>query len=282
MKSDEGDERIMLTDIQKSADERGIDIQHVGIKDAHLPFRIKTKTGGFQQVVASVLFTVSLPRQYKGTHMSRFLEILQRWCDEPVAEEEMEAMLQEALLCLEAETAKLRLSFKYFVEKMAPQSGRKSVLDLDCFFEGEKRAGEPMAFRLGVTVPATSLCPCSKAISRYGAHNQRSLLQAVVEFKPPAACIFIEDLAALMEAQASCPIYPLLKREDEKHVTEKAYEQPKFVEDILRDIVLALRPLPGLFHFSVACENFESIHNHSAYASHEEYCGQDSTHHSNR
>lgn len=261
----------MMKDIQKSADMRGIDIQHVGIKDAHLPFRIKTKAGDFQQVTARIRFTVSLPKEYKGTHMSRFLEILQQWCDKPVAEEEMEAMLQDALHRLEAETAKLRLSFKYFIEKEAPASGKKSVLDLDCFFEGEKRAGEAMSFRLGVTVPATSLCPCSKAISRYGAHNQRSLLQAVVEFKPPAPCIFIEDLAALMEEQASCPIYPLLKREDEKYVTEKAYEQPKFVEDILRDLVLALRPLPGLFWFSLSCENFESIHNHSAYASHEEY-----------
>ena len=264
-------EETMMKDIQKSADMRGIDIQHVGIKDAHLPFRIKTKAGDFQQVTARIRFTVSLPKEYKGTHMSRFLEILQQWCDKPVAEEEMEAMLQEALHRLEAETAKLRLSFKYFIEKEAPASGKKSVLDLDCFFEGEKRAGEAMSFRLGVTVPATSLCPCSKAISRYGAHNQRSLLQAVVEFKPPAPCIFIEDLAALMEEQASCPIYPLLKREDEKYVTEKAYEQPKFVEDILRDLVLALRPLPGLFWFSLSCENFESIHNHSAYASHEEY-----------
>ena len=267
------DEKIMLKDIQKSADERGIDIQHVGIKDACLPFRIKTKAGDFQQVVAHVLFTVSLPKEYKGTHMSRFLEILQRWCDKPVAEEEMEAMLQDALNRLEAETAKLRLSFKYFVEKEAPKSKRTSVLDLDCFFEGEKRIGAPMAFRLGVTVPATSLCPCSKAIANYGAHNQRSLLQTVVEFRPSAPCIFIEDLAALMEAQASCPIYPLLKREDEKYVTEKAYEQPKFVEDILRDVVLALRSLPEIFWFSIACENFESIHNHSAYASHEEYVG---------
>ena len=147
------------------------------------------------------------------------------------------------------------------------------MLDLDCFFEGEKRIGTPLAFRLGVTVPATSLCPCSKAIANYGAHNQRSLLQTVVEFRPSAPCIFIEDLAALMEAQASCPIYPLLKREDEKYVTEKAYEQPKFVEDILRDVVLALRSLPEIFWFSIACENFESIHNHSAYASHEEYVG---------
>ena len=263
----------MLKDIQKNADERGIDIQHVGIKDAHLPFRVKEKCGGFQEVLACIRFTVSLPKEYKGTHMSRFLEILHRWCDKPVAEEEMEEMLEEALVRLEAQTAKLRLSFKYFIAKRAPVSGKKSVLDLDCFFEGEKKSGEPMAFRLGITVPATSLCPCSKAISRYGAHNQRSLLQVVVEFRPSAACIFIEDLAALVEDQASCSIYPLLKREDEKYVTEKAYDRPKFVEDILRDIVLVLRPLQGLHWFSVVCENFESIHNHSAYASHEEFVG---------
>ena len=116
-------EETMMKDIQKSADMRGIDIQHVGIKDAHLPFRIKTKAGDFQQVTARILFTVSLPKEYKGTHMSRFLEILQQWCDKPVAEEEMEAMLQDALHRLEAETAKLRLSFKYFIEKEAPASG---------------------------------------------------------------------------------------------------------------------------------------------------------------
>ena len=149
-------------------------------------------------------------------------------------------------------------------------SGRSSVLDLNCFFRGEKRQGEAMQFTLGVEVPYTSLCPCSKEISRYGAHNQRGLMRVQVRFADGVDCIYIEDIAKLMEQQASCPVYPLLKREDEKFVTETAYEHPKFVEDILRDLVLMLRGLDGMAWFSIECENFESIHNHNAYASHEE------------
>ena len=161
--------------------------------------------------------------------------------------------------------------FKYFIDKKAPVSGRKSVLDLNCFFLGEKQRGEAMRFTLGVEVPFTSLCPCSKEISRYGAHNQRGLMRVAVRFSEGEECIYIEDLARRMEQQASCPIFPLLKREDEKYVTETAYENPKFVEDILRDLVLMLRGLNGIEWFSIECENFESIHNHSAFASHEEF-----------
>lgn len=260
-----------MKDVQNSSDQRGIAIQRVGINDAHLPFLIKTQDGGFQQVLARIKFTVSLPMEYKGTHMSRFLEILNKWSQKPVAEEEMEAILAEALEKLEAHSAELKIDFKYFINKTAPVSGHKSVLDLNCFFHGEKQRGEAMRFKLGVEVPFTSLCPCSKEISRYGAHNQRGLMRVEVRFAAGAECIYIEDLADQMEQQASCPIYPLLKREDEKYVTETAYENPKFVEDILRDLVLSLRELKGIEWFSIECENFESIHNHSAYASHEEF-----------
>ena len=263
-----------MKDVQNSSDERGIAIQRVGINDAHLPFLIKTQDGGFQQVLARIKFTVSLPMEYKGTHMSRFLEILNKWSQKPVAEEEMEAILAEALEKLEARSAELKIDFKYFIDKKAPVSGRKSVLDLNCFFLGEKQRGEAMRFTLGVEVPFTSLCPCSKEISRYGAHNQRGLMRVAVRFSEGEECIYIEDLARRMEQQASCPIFPLLKREDEKYVTETAYENPKFVEDILRDGVLALRKLQGLYWFSLECENFESIHNHSAYAQHEEITGE--------
>ena len=264
-------ERIPMQDVQSREDQRGIPIQRVGIKDAHLPFLIKTQGGGFQQVLANIQFTVSLPMEYKGTHMSRFLEILNQWSRKPVAEEEMEAILTEALDKLEAKSAVLHIAFKYFIDKKAPVSGRTSVLDLDCFFQGEKKRGKPMKFTLGVTVPYTALCPCSKEISRYGAHNQRGITQTQVRFAAGMDCIYIEELARLLEQQASCPVYPLLKREDEKFVTETAYEHPKFVEDILRDVVLVLRGIPGMEWFSVACENFESIHNHNAYASHEEW-----------
>ena len=259
-----------MKDIQQTVDVRGIAIQRVGVKDVHLPFRIKTLAGGEQQVLATIEFTVSLPQEYKGTHMSRFLEILSRWQDQPVAEPEMEAILEEGLEKLEAETANLHIAFTYFVEKRAPVSGMTSVLDLACYFHGRKRRGEAMAFRLGVTVPATSLCPCSKEISLYGAHNQRSRLAVAVEFNRDTSCIYIEDLAELIEDEASSPVYPILKRVDEKYVTEYAYDHPKFVEDILRDLVLRMRALEGIAYFSVDCENFESIHNHNAFASHEE------------
>ena len=259
-----------MQDVQNRQDKRGIAIQKVGIKEAHLPFLIKTKEGGYQQVLATVRFTVALPSQYKGTHMSRFLEILMPWSKKPLAETEMEAMLSEALERLEAHSAEVELSFKYFVDKVAPVSHRTSVLDLDCCFTGRKEKNKPMEFQLGVEVPFTSLCPCSKEISSYGAHNQRSVARIQLRFKDGYDCIYIEDLAELVEKQGSSPIYPLLKREDEKFVTEAAYENPKFVEDILRDTVLVLRDIEGLGWFSVECENYESIHNHSAYAAHEE------------
>lgn len=261
----------MMRDVQSSLDERGIAIQRVGVSDVHLPFLIKTKEGDFQPVLANIRFTVALPKEYKGTHMSRFIEILAPWSRKPLAEEEMEAMLGEALERLQAESAALRLSFKYFVNKRAPVSQLSSCLDFDCFFLGEKRRGEAMVFSLGVTVPFTTLCPCSKEISVCGAHNQRSVTRAVVRFRPEVPCIYIEDLAALLEAQASSPLYGILKREDEKYVTEAAYQNPKFVEDVLRDSVLALRKLEGLAWFSLECENFESIHHHNAFAAHEEF-----------
>jgi GTP cyclohydrolase IB len=260
-----------LKDVQNSLDRRGIAIQKVGINDAHLPFLIKTQDEGFQQVLARIKFTVSLPMEYKGTHMSRFLEILDQWSRKPVAETEMDAILTEAMDKLEAQSSELSISFKYFIEKIAPVSGKKSVLDLNCSFYGIKKRHGIMDFVLGVEVPFTSLCPCSKEISRYGAHNQRGLMRVQLRFDNKTECIYIEELAKLMEAQASCPVYPLLKREDEKFVTEKAYDNPKFVEDILRDLVLALRGLSGIEWFSIECENFESIHNHNAYASHEEF-----------
>jgi len=259
-----------MQDVQNRSDSRGIAIQQVGVNQVRLPFLIKTKSGGFQQVLAEIRFTVALPQEFKGTHMSRFLEILLPWSEQPLAEPEMQNMLQEALDRLEARSASLRLDFKYFVDKEAPVSKRRSVLDLECFFEGRLERGKPLDFRLGVEVPFTSLCPCSKEISAYGAHNQRSVSRIIVRFHDGFECIWIEDLAELVEKQASSPIYPLLKREDEQYVTEHAYENPKFVEDILRDTVLALRKLPGIAWFSVACENFESIHHHNAFASHEE------------
>lgn len=259
-----------MKDVQNSSDERGIAIQKVGIKDVHLPFFIKTKANSFQPVLAKIKFTVDLPMEYKGTHMSRFIELLSDWSQKPIGNQEMEHILEDAMEKLDAESAYLRMEFKYFIDKVAPVSGRKSVLDLDCCFIAKKKHNAPIDFTLGVNIPFTSLCPCSKEISRYGAHNQRGLMRVKVKYGVDHA-LSIEDLAAIMEAQASCPIYPLLKREDEKYVTEKAYENPKFVEDILRDLVIALRKIRYITWFDIECENYESIHNHSAYASHVEF-----------
>lgn len=260
-----------MKDVQSRFDERGIAIQKVGINDVHLPFFIKTKDSSFQSVLAKIKFTVDLPMEYKGTHMSRFLEILSEWSKKPIGSQEMNQILDEALAKLDAQSAYLKINFKYFIDKIAPISKRQSVLDLDCSFIANKIQGDHMEFTMAINVPFTSLCPCSKEISKYGAHNQRGLMRVKVKFGSDKQSISIEDLAAIMEQQASCPIYPLLKREDEKYVTETAYENPKFVEDILRDLVIALRQIKGVSWFSIECENYESIHNHSAYASHVEF-----------
>lgn len=258
-----------MRDIQNQADERGVPIQKVGVNDVHLPFQIKIKDGSFQSVLALIRLTVDLPQEYKGTHMSRFIEVLNDWRQKPVSNREMEAMLRDIMGRLGAKRSHIEIRFKYFIEKKAPVSGLSSLLDYDCVFEGNLEAEKSLDFVLGLTVPFTSLCPCSREISDYGAHNQRGMMKVRIKY-PPGRFIWIEDLARLMEAQGSSPVYPLLKREDEKYVTEGAYDNPKFVEDVLRDLVLALRKLDGVAWFEVECETFESIHNHSAYAFHVE------------
>lgn len=258
-----------MKDVQNLSDERGIAIQKVGVSEVHLPFLIKTKAGSFQSVLANIKLTVDLPEEYKGTHMSRFIEVLSDWSQKPVSYREMESILNDLTGRLNAQRAAIDIAFKYFIGKTAPVSGMKSLLDYDCLFSGSLVRGQQLDFMLGLKVPFTSLCPCSKEISRYGAHNQRGLMRVRVKHLP-GRFIWIEDLAQLMESQGSAPVYSLLKREDEKYLTEQAYENPKFVEDILRDLVLALRGLDGIAWFEVECENYESIHNHSAYAAHVE------------
>ena len=245
--------------------------QRVGISDVYLPLQIKQEQHS-QPVMARLKFTVDLPMEYKGTHMSRFQEILTKWHTNPIGQAEIGNILDEAITKLSSNSAHLSMSFKYFIEKTAPVSGKKSLLDLDCKVSAVKTASKnSMPFTLAIKIPVTSLCPCSKEISAYGAHNQRSIISVKINYDGKKTAINIKDIVSLIEAQASCPLYPLLKREDEKYVTEKAYENPKFVEDILRDCVLALRTLDDIHYFSVECENFESIHNHNAYASHVEY-----------
>lgn len=258
-----------MRDVQNFRDERGIAIQRVGVTDVHLPFQIRVKAGGVQSVLARIRLTVDLPSEYKGTHMSRFIETLSVWSQKVVSYAELEQLLTEVLARLNAKRADIDLEFKYFINKTAPVSKLTSVLDLDCLFTGSLSNNERLDFTLGLVVPFTSLCPCSKEISECGAHNQRGLIRVRIKQRP-GCFMWIEDVAALLEQQGSCQVYPLLKRDDEKFVTEAAYNNPKFVEDVLRDVVLALRGINGIIWFAAECETFESIHNHNAFAYHEE------------
>jgi len=257
-----------LKDIQNSKDDRGIDIQSVGVRDVEIPLIIQRKNDKEQVVSAKAKMSVSLPKEYRGTHMSRFIEILCEWGQKNLLGVDIEGCLQEMRRRLEAKSAKVKFEFKYFIEKKAPVSGLSSPTGYKCSFEGILKEDD-YKFILGVDVPVTTLCPCSKEISDYGAHNQRTIIKTRISYNPHTI-IWIEDLVEILEKCGSCPIYPLLKREDEKFVTEQAYNNPKFVEDILRDVISEIRKLPQVRWFEVDCEAHESIHNHSAWAHHEE------------
>ncbi|MGE5529063.1 MAG: GTP cyclohydrolase FolE2 [Patescibacteria group bacterium] len=257
-----------MLDVQAAPDGRGIDVQRVGLKGVHLPCLIRTMDGGYQQVLGRITLSVELPKEYRGTHMSRFMEVLLAWSQQPISGRELKLILNELAARLAAPAADIALRFRYFLPKKAPVTG--SVSHLDYVVETYGRLAESTYdYVLGVEVPVLSLCPCSKEISSFGAHNQRAVIRARVRCFP-RKFVWIEELIALLESQGSCPIYPLLKREDERHVTEQSYEHPKFVEDIVRDTVLALRAEPKVRWFAVECESYESIHNHSAFAAHEE------------
>lgn len=259
-----------MTDVQNQPDKRGIKITRTGITELHLPFFISdgNKT---QQVLVKVRFTVALADNLRGTHMSRFTQILMNWTKRPIKISDVEKILLDALEKISTDFAAITLAFKFFVEKISPVSKKSSLSDVDCEFSGELQRGSRMNFTLGLTVPFISLCPCSKEISDFGAHNQRSICRVKLTFKD-VNDVSIEKFVRLIEAQGSSEIFPLLKREDEKFITESAYQNPKFVEDILRDVVIALRGMGNLSAFYVECENFESIHNHNAFAAHEEKC----------
>lgn len=253
-----------MRDVAKSRDKRGVSIQRVGIKDLHLPLLIKQKDNGFQSVLASVTLGVELPKHYRGTHMSRLVETVFKWSQKPLGGHDVKLILQQVRERLNASRAHIQVKFKYFLEKLAPVSGSISALDYDCEFDGSlSDAG--FDFILGVEVPVTTVCPCSKSISEKGAHGQRGVIRAKIRYARCAFC-WIEDLVARLEKVGSCDIYPLLKRQDEKYITEKSFDSPKFVEDVLRDAIIALRSDPNVLWYELECENFESIHNHSAYA----------------
>ncbi|MDM8565143.1 GTP cyclohydrolase FolE2 [Candidatus Halobeggiatoa sp. HSG11] len=251
----------VMPDVQGSADVRNIAIDKVGIKDIKYPVRVKDRSGREQHTIANFNMYVNLPHNFKGTHMSRFVEILNEH-EYEITVESFKKMLSEMTGRLEAESGHIEMTFTYFIRKSAPISEVKSLLDYEVTFIGKLVDGVPV-ITLKVIIPATSLCPCSKQISDFGAHNQRSHITIMVETN---GFLWIEDIIDLAEKQASSELYGLLKRPDEKHVTERAYNNPKFVEDIVRDIAAKLNKDKRVSSYSVESENFESIHNHSAYA----------------
>ena len=253
---------IHIPDVQNSVDTRRLAINKVGIKDIRHPVKVRDRSGGEQHTIAMFNMYVSLPHNFKGTHMSRFVEILNVPGRE-ISVDSFKDILTEMTGRLEAGAGHIEMTFTYFVTKAAPVSGVESLMDYEVTFAGEIRDGRS-AMNLKVVVPVTSLCPCSKKISKYGAHNQRS--HVTVNVRTRGGFIWIEDLIDLVEKEASCELYGLLKRPDEKYVTERAYENPKFVEDMVRDIAAKLNRDERVAAYAVESENFESIHNHSAYA----------------
>ncbi len=250
-----------VADIQSEYDHRQIEISKVGVKDIRYPIIVKDKKKGFQHTVASINMYVNLPHHFKGTHMSRFIEILNEFRQEQLSLQEVQSILTRMKARLNAKAAHFEIEFPYFIEKAAPVSKAVALMEYSCKFVAEKSNKD--VFIVSVTAPVTTVCPCSKEISDEGAHNQRSLVTVAVQFKK---FVWIEDLIELIEAAASCEVYSLLKRPDEKYVTEKAYQNPMFVEDIVREIYKTLSADDNIIWFTVESENFESIHNHSAYA----------------
>ncbi len=250
-----------IEDVQSSADTRRLPINKVGIKDIRHPVKVRDRSGGEQSTIAWFNMYVNLPHNFKGTHMSRFVEILNQH-EREITVRSFKDMLFEMTERLEAEAGHIEMKFPYFVNKTAPVSGVQSLMDYEVTFIGEFTAGEPHMV-LKVVVPVTSLCPCSKKISEYGAHNQRSHVTVAARVND---FVWIEDLIEMVEQEASCELFGLLKRPDEKYVTERAYDNPKFVEDMVRDVAVRLNQDERIDAYVVESENFESIHNHSAYA----------------
>ena len=255
------DAKLPIADVQASPDTRRLAIDRVGVKAIRHPARIQERDGGLQHTVAHFNMYVGLPHHFKGTHMSRFVEILNAH-EREISPDTFRLMLREMVKKLEAETGHIEMAFPYFVAKKAPVSGVASLMDYEVTFIGEIRGGRE-TFTLKVLVPVTSLCPCSKKISERGAHNQRSHVTIAARINK---FVWIEELIDIAEGEASAQLYGLLKRPDEKFVTESAFDNPKFVEDMVRDIAAKLNADRRVEAYVVESENFESIHNHSAYA----------------
>lgn len=249
-----------MRDIQNERDKRNIEIDKVGVKNLRYPIVLSDKAHDRQHTVANINMYVNLPHQFRGTHMSRFIEILNKYRRE-IAIRNMGAILREMKSKLNAESAHIEIEFPYFIEKSAPVSGAKALMEYTCRFIGS--LNDKIKLYLGVSVPVTTLCPCSKELAEKGAHNQRGEIRVLVRFK---GLLWIEDLIELVEDCASSPVYSLLKREDEKFVTEQAYNNPTFVEDVVRNVAARLEQNEHISWYSVEVESYESIHNHDAYA----------------
>lgn len=251
--------RSKLKDIQSQPDDRNLPINQVGVKDISYPIIVLDKAGGEQHTVARVNMYVDLPHQFRGTHMSRFIEVLNR-CRNGISTMKIREILRDMERSLNAESAFFEVVFPYFITKEAPVSKEKAKMEYICRLVGQSSVEH---YLLEVKVPVLSLCPCSKEISDYGAHNQRSVITIQIKSHEK---IWIEDIVAVAEKSSSSELYSILKRDDEKYVTEKAYEKPMFVEDMVRSAAEKLMAMDGVLWFSVESENMESIHNHSAYA----------------
>lgn len=249
-----------MIDIQNQRDHRNQEINKVGVKGIRYPITVLDKASGLQHTVANINMYVDLPHRFRGTHMSRFVEILNKYRGQ-IAIRRFSEILNEMKRKLNAKTAHLEVEFPYFVEKKAPVSGAKGLMEYVCRFCGSSNETED--FYLGVTVPLTTVCPCSKEISDFGAHSQRSIVTVHLRFEK---FIWIEDIIHLIEECASCEVFSILKRPDEKLITERAYQNPMFVEDVVREVASRLSLDPNITWFTVESENFESIHNHNAYA----------------
>jgi len=249
-----------MKDIQNHKDNRNIDIDQVGVKGIRYPITVLDKNMGEQQTVAKINMYVNLPRHYKGTHMSRFVEILNEH-SRRISLQNFSEIMEEMKKRLNAKSAHMEITFPYFIKKRAPVTKSEGLMEYICTFKGSLNEGSDLVTI--IHVPISTLCPCSKEISAFGAHNHRGEVTLQVRFKK---FIWIEDLIRLVEETASSDVYSVLKREDEKYVTEWAYDHPMFVEDIVREIAQKLNHDPNITWFAVESENFESIHNHSAYA----------------
>lgn len=255
---------MLLPDIQGKPDHRELAINQVGVRGLRYPISLVDASGETHPTVATLTMTVGLPPTVKGTHMSRFVEIMEAQ-DKPLTLTGMKSLFSRMRQRLEAISGRIEFEFPYFIRKAAPVSGVSSLIDIDAGIIVSGNVPDQTELTLKVVVPVTSLCPCSKEISAYGAHNQRSHITIIATLKESVA-FNLEDLVRIAEEEASCEVFGLLKRPDEKWVTERAYDNPKFVEDLVRDIALRLKKESRITHWSISSENFESIHNHSAYA----------------